>query len=98
MSIADRKLCEFCEAYLDPVASTVILVAVLIITVLFFVFAATQVYLEGVHLARVSIDLVNSTVSQHPEISEMLPEGWESMMGSAVDNAVIYHQKLMCDS
>lgn len=98
MSIADRKLCEFCEAYLDPVVSTLILVLVLIITVLFFVFAATQVYLEGDHLVRVSIDLINTTVSQHPEISEILPEGWETMMGSAVDNAYLYGKEYITNT
>ncbi len=75
MNIADKKLCEFCEAYVDPVASSVILITVLIISVLFFVFAATQVYLEGDHLVRVSIGLINTTIQQNPEISEILPEG-----------------------
>jgi hypothetical protein len=35
-------------------------------------------------------NLINSTVSQHPEINKVLPEGWETIMNSMVDNAYIH--------
>jgi hypothetical protein len=98
MSIADQKLCEFCEAYLDPVASCILLVLVVLSMTLLLIFAATQVYLEGDHLVRVGVDLVNSTVSQHPEINNLLPEGWESMMGSVVENGYVYGREYITNT
>jgi len=80
------------------VASCVILVLVVLSTTLLLIFAATQVYLEGDHLVRVSVDLVNSTVSQHPEIQNMLPEGWESMMGSMVQNTYVYGREYITNT
>ncbi|CAG7832253.1 unnamed protein product [Allacma fusca] len=86
----DRKLISICEAYVDPVASLLVVVLVVMSTVLGLIFAATQVYAEGDHLVRVTRNLINTTVSQHPEINEMLPEGWQSIMNSMVGNAFHY--------
>ena len=87
---ADKKLVSVCESFLDPVISIVVLVLVVIATILGLIFAATQVYAEGDHLVRVGVNLVNSTVSQHPEINKVLPEGWQSVMDSMAGNAYLY--------
>jgi hypothetical protein len=94
---ADKKLVSICEAYLDPVISIVVLILVVIATILGLIFAATQVYAEGDHLVRVGVNLVNSTVSQHPEINEVLPEGWQSVMDSMAGNAYRYGREYITD-
>ena len=87
---ADKKLVSVCEGYIAPVASIFILIVVVMCSLLGIIFAASQVYAEGDHVVRVGVNLINSTVSRHPEINEMLPEGWQSIMGSMVDNAYVY--------
>lgn len=87
---ADRKFISVFESYLDMVATIVILVAVMVFGVILLIFTATQFYAEGDHLVRVAANVINSTVSQYPEISQMLPEGWESLTGSLVGNAYHY--------
>jgi len=87
---ADKKIVSVCEAYLDPVVTIVVLVLVVIGTILGLIFAATQVYAEGDHLVRVGVNLINSTVSQHPEINKVLPEGWQGIMDSMAGNAYLY--------
>lgn len=42
--------------------------------------------------------MINSTVSQHPEINKMLPEGWETMMGSMVGNAYLYGREYITNT
>ena len=86
----DRKLISICEPYIDPVASLLVVVLVVMATVLGLIFAATQVYAEGDHLVRVTRNLINTTVSQNPELNKLLPEDWQSMMTSMVGNAFQY--------
>lgn len=90
LTAADRRLVSICEDCLDPVASILVLTFVGIATILIIIFMSIQIYSEGDHLVRVSIDLINSTVSQYPEINAMLPDGWESIMTSMVSNAYHY--------
>lgn len=87
---ADRKFISVFESYLDMVATILILVAGVVVSVILLIFVATQFYAEGDHLVRVGANVINSTVSQYPEISQMLPEGWESLTGSLIGNAYHY--------
>lgn len=66
-------------------------------TILGLIFAATQVYAEGDHLVRVTRNLINTTVSQHPELNQLLPEGWQSMMNSMVGNAFQYGREYLAN-
>lgn len=72
------------------IATVFILVAVMVFSVIVLIFAATQFYAEGDHLVRVGANVINSTVSQYPEMSQILPEGWESLTDSLVGNAYHY--------
>ncbi|ODM93815.1 Transmembrane protein [Orchesella cincta] len=87
---ADRKFISMFESYLDMLATIIILVAVVVVSVIILIFAATQFYAEGDHLVRVGANVINSTVSKYPEISKMLPEGWESLTDSLIGNAYHY--------
>ncbi|CAL8141171.1 unnamed protein product [Orchesella dallaii] len=87
---ADRKFISVFESYLDMVATIIILVTVVVVSVIILIFAATQFYAEGDHLVRVGANVINSTVSKYPEISKMLPEGWESLTDSLIGNAYHY--------
>ena len=84
---ADHRLVSICEDCLDSASSALVLVLVGMATVLGTIFMATQVYAEGHHLVQVSMDLVNRTVSQYPEINALLPDGWQSMMSSEIGRA-----------
>jgi len=70
--------------------ASLVLVLVLILGILGLIFAAIQVYGEGDHLVRVSVNLVNTTVSQYPEINKVLPEGWQGVLDSMVGNAYVH--------
>ncbi|XP_054751014.1 transmembrane protein 245-like [Lytechinus pictus] len=95
----DRKVIGWLKNSLDMVISVFIILAMFIAMISLTVMMAVQIQSESMTLIQVTGDLVNDTVSQHPELQEWLPETDEmhEAMSSMLNNAYLYGREWLAE-
>ncbi|XP_072173987.1 transmembrane protein 245-like [Diadema setosum] len=88
----DRKVIGWLKNSLDSVISVLIILAMFVVIIFLTVMMAVQIQSESMTLIQVTGDLINDTVSQHPELQEWLPETSQmnEAMDSMLNNAYLY--------
>ncbi|XP_072754587.1 transmembrane protein 245 isoform X2 [Anoplolepis gracilipes] len=87
--IVDEKLTNILKASVNAVATTSVILGLIIFTTCASIFIAIQVYAEGLHLVQVTGEILNSSLMNNPDI-DWVPEKWEESVNSVLDNAYTY--------
>lgn len=88
-TIADEKLRKVLKGSVDAVATTAVIVGLIVFTICTSIFITIQVYAEGMHLIQVTAEIVNSSLINNPDI-DWVPQEWEESVNSVLDNAYTY--------
>ncbi|KMQ90197.1 transmembrane protein c9orf5 [Lasius niger] len=87
--IVDEKLRNVLKASVNAVATTSVILGLIIFTTCASIFITIQVYAEGLHLVQVTGEILNSSLMNNPDI-DWVPEQWEESVNSVLDNAYTY--------
>ena len=95
LRVGDKKLSEFIEKSLDSLCSLTVILIMLFGMLLAAVFLAFQIYGESIHLVNLMSSIVNTTLVNNPELSQMLPEGLygADMVDELIGNAYLHGRK-----
>lgn len=74
----------------DSAASVMVILGLVIFVIFCTVFLSIQAYTEGLYIMQVSGSIINQTVVHNPELTQMLPEGWEHKFDSVLNNTYTY--------
>ncbi|XP_015514902.1 transmembrane protein 245 isoform X1 [Neodiprion pinetum] len=94
--ILNKKLTEVLKGSVDAVATTAVILGLLIFTTCASIFITIQVYAEGMHLIQVTGDVLNSSLVNNADI-DWVPEQWEDSVNSVLDNAYTYGRSAISD-
>ncbi|XP_015178246.1 PREDICTED: transmembrane protein 245 isoform X2 [Polistes dominula] len=94
--IVDEKLQKALVGSIDAVATTAVIVGLLVFTICTSIFITIQVYAEGMHLIQVTAEIVNSSLINNPDI-DWVPQEWEESVNSVLDNAYTYGRSAISD-
>ncbi|XP_014609839.1 PREDICTED: transmembrane protein 245 [Polistes canadensis] len=94
--IVDEKLQKALIGSIDAVATTAVIVGLLVFTICTSIFITIQVYAEGMHLIQVTAEIVNSSLINNPDI-DWVPQEWEESVNSVLDNAYTYGRSAISD-
>lgn len=87
--IVDEKLRNVLKASVNAVATTSVILGLIVFTTCASIFITIQVYAEGLHLVQVTGEILNSSLMNNPDI-DWVPEKWEESVNSVLDNAYTY--------
>ncbi|GAB1868017.1 Transmembrane protein C9orf5 [Camponotus japonicus] len=87
--IVDEKLRDALNASVNAVATTSVILGLIVFTTCASIFITIQVYAEGLHLVQVTGEILNSSLMNNPDI-DWVPEKWEESVNSVLDNAYTY--------
>lgn len=87
--ILDEKLRNVLKASVNAVATTSVILGLIVFTTCASIFITIQVYAEGLHLVQVTGEILNSSLMNNPDI-DWVPEKWEESVNSVLDNAYTY--------
>lgn len=87
--ILDEKLRDVLKASVNAVATTSVILGLIVFTTCASIFITIQVYAEGLHLVQVTGEILNSSLMNNPDI-DWVPEKWEESVNSVLDNAYTY--------
>lgn len=74
----------------DSAASVMVILGLVIFVIFCTVFLTIQAYTEGLYMMQVGGSIINQTVVHNPELTQMLPEGWEHKLDSVLNNTYTY--------
>ncbi|KAL2743928.1 transmembrane protein 245 isoform X1 [Vespula maculifrons] len=94
--IVDEKLQKFLKGSINAVATTAVIVGLIVFTICTSIFITIQVYAEGMHLIQVTAEIVNSSLINNPDI-DWVPQEWEESVNSVLDNAYTYGRGAISD-
>ncbi|XP_046834698.1 transmembrane protein 245 isoform X1 [Vespa crabro] len=94
--IVDEKLQKALKGSIDAVATTAVIVGLIVFTICTSIFITIQVYAEGMHLIQVTAEIVNSSLINNPDI-DWVPQEWEESVNSVLDNAYTYGRGAISD-
>ncbi|KAJ8674106.1 hypothetical protein QAD02_005368 [Eretmocerus hayati] len=94
--IVDWKVTQILKSSVDTVATMAVIFALILFVISASIFITVQIYTEGVHLIRVSGEILNSTLINNPDI-DWIPQQWENSVNSMLDNAYIYGRSAISD-
>ncbi|KAG7202551.1 hypothetical protein KM043_009747 [Ampulex compressa] len=94
--IVDKKMTQLLKGSVDAVATTAVILGLLVFTASASIFITVQIYAEGTHLIQVTGEILNSSLMNNPDI-DWLPEKWEDSVNSVLDNAYTYGRGAISD-
>ncbi|XP_011498566.1 PREDICTED: transmembrane protein 245 isoform X2 [Ceratosolen solmsi marchali] len=94
--IIDRKMTQILKESVDSVATTAVILGLIVFVLCTSVFITIQIYTEGMHLIQISGEILNSTLMNHPDI-DWVPQQWEESVNSVLDNAYVYGRTAISD-
>ncbi|XP_058792430.1 transmembrane protein 245 isoform X2 [Phymastichus coffea] len=94
--IVDQKVTQILKGSVDAVATTAVIVGLIVFVICTSVFITFQVYTEGMHIIQISGEILNSTLLNHRDI-DWVPEQWEESVNSVLDNAYVYGRTAISD-
>ncbi|OXU30627.1 hypothetical protein TSAR_003641 [Trichomalopsis sarcophagae] len=94
--IVDQKITQMLKGSVDAVATTAVILGLLIFVICTSIFITIQVYTEGMHLVQVSGEILNSTLMNNPDI-DWVPQQWQDSVNSVLDNAYTYGRTAISD-
>ncbi|XP_066584766.1 transmembrane protein 245 isoform X2 [Prorops nasuta] len=94
--IVDQKVTSILKGSIDAVATTAVILALLIFTICASIFITIQIYAEGMHVIRITGDILNTSLMNNPDI-DWVPEQWEQSVNSVLDNAYTYGRSAISD-
>ncbi|XP_025995182.1 transmembrane protein 245 isoform X2 [Solenopsis invicta] len=94
--IVDEKLRSVLKNSVNAVATTSVILGLIVFTTCASIFITIQVYAEGLHLIQVTGEILNSTFMNNPDI-DWVPEKWEESVNSVLDNAYTYGRSAISD-
>ncbi|XP_011859415.1 PREDICTED: transmembrane protein 245 isoform X2 [Vollenhovia emeryi] len=94
--IVDGKLRNVLKSSVNAVATTLVILGLIVFTTCASIFITIQIYAEGLHLVQVTGEILNSTLMNNPDI-DWVPEKWEESVNSVLDNAYTYGRSAISD-
>ncbi|XP_012227122.1 transmembrane protein 245 isoform X2 [Linepithema humile] len=94
--IVDEKLRDVLKGSVDAVATTAVILGLIVFTTCASIFITIQIYAEGLHLVQVTGEILNSSLMNNPDI-DWVPEKWEESVNSVLDNAYTYGRSAISD-
>ncbi|RWS04421.1 transmembrane protein 245-like protein [Dinothrombium tinctorium] len=90
--IGDGMICESLQRSLDSICSLVVIFMMVICVLFATIFLSVQIYHESSHLMILTGNLVNSTVVNNPELSQLFPGNFieKTMIDEMIGNAYHY--------
>ncbi|XP_014205966.1 transmembrane protein 245 isoform X2 [Copidosoma floridanum] len=87
--IVDQKVTHTLKGSVDAMSTTAVIVALIIFVICTMIFITVQVYTEGVHLVKVSGEILNSTLMNNPDI-DWVPQQLEESVNSVLDSIYMH--------
>ncbi|XP_067618011.1 transmembrane protein 245 isoform X3 [Eurosta solidaginis] len=81
------------KSSVDLVTSILMIILMLLIIVFMGVFFCVNIYSETIEVAYLGKDLINKTITDRPELVDILPENIQSSLDDALDNAHHYGRR-----
>uniref|UniRef100_A0A0K8WED5 Transmembrane protein C9orf5 n=1 Tax=Bactrocera latifrons TaxID=174628 RepID=A0A0K8WED5_BACLA len=81
------------KSSVDLVTSILMIILMLLIIVFLGVFFCVNIYSETIEVAYLAKDLINKTITDRPELIDILPENIQSSIDDALDNAHHYGRR-----
>nr|XP_036214520.1 transmembrane protein 245 isoform X2 [Bactrocera oleae] len=81
------------KSSVDLVTSILMIILMLLIIVFLGVFFCVNIYSETIEVAYLGKDLINKTITDRPELIDILPENIQSSIDDALDNAHHYGRR-----
>lgn len=75
---------------IDAVASSVVIIGLIVFVTCASIFVLVQVYAEAIMLVQMTSNVINQTVVHNPELQQLLPPTFEDTVDSILDNAYQY--------
>ncbi|XP_018397233.1 PREDICTED: transmembrane protein 245 [Cyphomyrmex costatus] len=94
--IVDEKLRNILNNSVNAVATTSVILGLIVFTTCTSIFIMIQIYAEGLHLVQVTGEILNSTLMSNPDI-DWVPEKWEESVNSVLDNVYTYGRSAISD-
>ncbi|XP_046673239.1 transmembrane protein 245 [Homalodisca vitripennis] len=89
-----RLLCWLRESS-DSASSVMVILALVFCVIFGSTFLVIQAYTEGMYMMKVGGNVINQTVVHNPELTQLLPEGWEHTVDSVLNNAYTYGREAL---
>ncbi|XP_017461386.1 PREDICTED: transmembrane protein 245 [Rhagoletis zephyria] len=81
------------KSSVDLVTSILMIILMLLLIVFLSVFFCVNIYSETIEVAYLGKDLINKTITDRPELVDILPENIQSSLDDALDNAHHYGRR-----
>ncbi|XP_037946040.1 transmembrane protein 245-like isoform X4 [Teleopsis dalmanni] len=81
------------KSSVDLVTSVLMIILMLLIIVFLSVFFCVNIYSETIEVAYMGKDLINKTITNRPELVDILPANIQSSLDDALDNAHHYGRR-----
>ncbi|XP_012161452.1 transmembrane protein 245 isoform X3 [Ceratitis capitata] len=81
------------KSSVDLVTSILMIILMLLIIVFLGVFFCVNIYSETIEVAYLGKDLINKTITDRPELIDILPQNIQSSIDDALDNAHHYGRR-----
>ncbi|KYM90363.1 Transmembrane protein C9orf5 [Atta colombica] len=94
--IVDEKLRNILKNSVNAVATTSVILGLIVFVTCASIFIMIQIYAEGLHLVQVTGEILNSTLMSNPDI-DWVPEKWEESVNSVLDNIYTYGRSAISD-
>lgn len=81
------------KSSVDLVTSILMIILMLLIIIFLGVFFCVNIYSETIEVAYLGKDLINKTITNRPELMDILPENIQVSLDNALDNAHHYGRR-----